>query len=70
MDITQTFYDKLAPEYDKLFLDWEAAVREQAAILDALFSAQGFDRSARILDCACGIGTQAIGLARLGKGGQ
>ena len=26
----------------------------------------GFDRSASILDCACGIGTQAIGLASLG----
>ena len=25
MDITQTFYDSLATQYDKLFLDWQAA---------------------------------------------
>lgn len=66
MDITQTFYDHLAPQYDKLFLDWQSTTHEQAAILDKLFQEHGFDRSARILDCACGIGTQAIGLAALG----
>ena len=68
MRITQTFYDNLATQYDKLFLDWQATTREQAAILEKLFTANGFDRSARILDCACGIGTQAIGLAALGYG--
>ena len=66
MDITQTFYDNMAPQYDKLFLDWEAATKEQAVILHNIFSDNGFDKPARILDCACGIGTQAIGLAALG----
>ena len=66
MGITQTFYDDLAPQYDKLFLDWDVAVREQAVILDKLFAGNGYDRSARVLDCACGIGTQAIGIAMLG----
>lgn len=66
MDIIQTFYDDLASQYDKLFLDWQAATKEQAVLLDRLFRDQGFDESARILDCACGIGTQAIGLASLG----
>ena len=66
MHITQTFYDNLATHYDKLFLDWQAATREQAVILDRLFQNYGFDKSARILDCACGIGTQAIGLAAMG----
>ena len=66
MDITQTFYDDLATRYDKQFLDWRAATREQAVILDRLFADSGFDKTARILDCACGIGTQAIGLAALG----
>lgn len=66
MDIIQTFYDQLASQYDKLFLDWEAATEEQAVLLEKLFSAHGFDRSARLLDCACGIGTQAIGLAARG----
>ena len=31
-----------------------------------MFSECGFNRDAQILDCACGIGTQAIGLASLG----
>ena len=66
MDITQTFYDKMAAQYDKLFFDWRAATREQALILDRIIKSHGFDRSARILDCACGIGTQTIGLAALG----
>ena len=66
MNITQTFYDNLATQYDKLFQDWQATIQEQAVILENLFAAHGFDRSARILDCACGIGTQAIGLAALG----
>ena len=66
MDIVQTFYDNLASQYDKLFLDWRSAAREQAEILDGIFRAHGFDKSARILDCACGIGTQAIGVAALG----
>lgn len=66
MNITQTFYDNMASHYDKLFENWQAATREQAVILDRLFREQGFDNTARILDCACGIGTQAIGLASLG----
>ena len=66
MNITQTFYDNLASQYDKLFLDWQSTTQEQALLLDKLFQDHGFDRSADILDCACGIGTQAIGLASLG----
>ena len=66
MNITQTFYDNLASQYDKLFLDWQSTTQEQALLLDKLFQDNGFHRSANILDCACGIGTQAIGLASLG----
>ncbi len=66
MDIIQTFYDSIASQYDKLFLDWQAAAHEQAVILNKLFDESGFDKTARILDCACGIGTQAVGLAKLG----
>ena len=66
MDIVQDFYDSMASDYDKLFQDWNAETRKQAQILEKLFNGLGFDRSAGILDCACGIGTQAIGLAELG----
>lgn len=66
MNIIQTFYNNLATKYDKLFLDWNATTKEQAEILDKIFRSNGFDTSAKILDCACGIGTQAIGIAALG----
>ena len=66
MSITQTFYDNLASQYDKLFLDWQATTQEQALILDGIFTANGFDKNANILDCACCIGTQTIGLATIG----
>lgn len=66
MDIVQTFYNSLASQYDKLFLDWNATTHEQAVILERIFRDNGFDRSSSVLDCACGIGTQSIGLAALG----
>ena len=66
MDIIQTFYNTMAPHYDKLFFDWTATTHQQAAFLDKLFRSYGFDSKARILDCACGIGTQSIGLSALG----
>ena len=66
MSIIQTFYDNLASQYDQLFLDWQATTREQAAILDRIFADNGYDKTADVLDCACGIGTQAIGLAAMG----
>ena len=66
MDIIQSFYDNMASQYDKLFLDWHAAAKEQADILERIFNKNGFNTNSGILDCACGIGTQAIGLASLG----
>ncbi len=66
MNMTQDFYNKLATHYHKLFLDWESTIQKQAGILSKIFVDRGYDCSARILDCACGIGTQAIGLAALG----
>ena len=66
MNIIQTFYDDMAAQYDQLFLDWHTTTEEQAAILNKIFSENGFDKTAQILDCACGIGTQTIGLASIG----
>ncbi len=66
MDIIQSFYDNLASQYDKLFLDWQATIKEQSIMLDKLFKNNGYDKKSKILDCACGIGTQSIGLAILG----
>ena len=65
-DVTQKFYDSMASQYDRFYLDWQATTRKEAAFLSEIFQKNGFDQTARILDCACGIGTQAIGLAALG----
>ena len=66
MDIVQTFYDNMAQKYDKLFSDWDISVKEEAEILDRIFKDEGYGKHEGILDCACGIGTQSIGLATLG----
>ncbi len=65
-EMTRSFYNNLASQYDKLFLDWKVSACEQAELLDTIFKNYGYDHHAQILDCACGIGTQAIGLAMLG----
>lgn len=64
--IVRTFYDNMATQYDKLFRDWQASMTSHAAFLDEVFVSAGFGRDTRVLDCACGIGTQCIGLAKLG----
>ena len=66
-DQVQSFYDELAGSYHLIFEDWEASIRRQAAALDGILQRVcGPPSQVRVLDCACGIGTQAIGLASLG----
>ena len=65
-DSVTAFYDSLASEYHLLFADWDASVRRQGEILDRLIAAQLGPPPHTVLDCACGIGTQALGLAQLG----
>ncbi|MFI2239656.1 class I SAM-dependent methyltransferase [Streptomyces chrestomyceticus] len=60
------FFDQLAPTYDLLYPDWPTAVAQQGRVLDGHLRAALGDRAHRVLDCACGIGTQAIGLAAAG----
>ena len=55
------FYDDLADDYDAIFADWEASVQRQAQIIASLIA------EAPILDVSAGLGTQAIGLALLGR---
>ncbi|MFC9616155.1 class I SAM-dependent methyltransferase [Streptomyces sp. NPDC056721] len=56
------FYDELADDYHLIYPDWDASIRRQGEALDAQI---GQDCAA-VLDCSCGIGTQAIGLALRG----
>ncbi len=60
------FYDELAPLYHLIFLDWEATIRRQAEALDGVIRERWGNGHLSILDAACGIGTQALGLAALG----
>ncbi|GAA3771071.1 class I SAM-dependent methyltransferase [Streptomyces coacervatus] len=60
------FYDSLAADYHRIFPDWEASMARQAAALDGLVRRELGAGAHKLLDCACGIGTQAIGLARAG----
>jgi glycine/sarcosine N-methyltransferase len=62
---TSDFYDQLAPDYHLVHQDWEASIELQADALDRLIRS-AYPQAKDILDCSCGIGTQAIGLARRG----
>jgi glycine/sarcosine N-methyltransferase len=61
------FYDPLAEHYHLLFDDWDKAIDRQSRILGPLLAARGSSRALKILDCACGIGTQSLALAKLGR---
>lgn len=63
MSDVETFYDRLANDYHLVYADWRQSVRRQGDVLDALIRSQLGGSTRRILDCSCGIGTQAIGLA-------
>ncbi|WP_436851016.1 class I SAM-dependent methyltransferase [Streptomyces hokutonensis] len=60
------FYDGLAADYHLIYPDWDASMAHQAEALDAVVRARLGAGSHRVLDCSCGIGTQAIGLAAVG----
>jgi 2-polyprenyl-3-methyl-5-hydroxy-6-metoxy-1,4-benzoquinol methylase len=60
------FYNGLAEYYDLIFEDWDRSIERQAGILNPLIVKETGLPSVNLLDCACGIGTQAIGFARAG----
>jgi SAM-dependent methyltransferase len=60
------FYDRLAPYYHLLYADWEGSILRQGAMLAGLLREHGIGKGSRVIDGACGVGTQTIGL--LGEG--
>jgi SAM-dependent methyltransferase len=60
------FYDDLAHDYHLMFRDWDASMAYQAEVLGGLLRRSLGAGPHAVLDCACGIGTQAIGLALAG----
>jgi SAM-dependent methyltransferase len=63
---TAGFYDELAPFYPLLYSNWDEAIARQGAALSNLLSELGITRGDTVLDAACGVGTQALGLLGLG----
>jgi 2-polyprenyl-3-methyl-5-hydroxy-6-metoxy-1,4-benzoquinol methylase len=65
---TRRFYDELSPFYDLIFENWEASMSRQGVALQALIESElgAPAPSTRVLDVACGIGTQALPLALRG----
>jgi len=66
MESVRDFYDHLAADYHLIYPDWRSAVVRQGAVLDRLVRSILGEGERDVLDCACGIGTQAIGLALRG----
>jgi SAM-dependent methyltransferase len=60
---TTAFYDSIAEHYPMFFRDWETQLDREGLSLRSIFRNKGVER---VLDAACGAGTQAIGLAKLG----
>jgi SAM-dependent methyltransferase len=64
--MTNSFYDELAPYFHLLYADWEAAILSQGAAIASLLREFGHRPGDPVLDAACGIGTQTLGLAMHG----
>jgi 2-polyprenyl-3-methyl-5-hydroxy-6-metoxy-1,4-benzoquinol methylase len=60
------FYDQLSPFYHLLSKDWESGMMWQAERLRNILQAQWGEQVQSVLDVSCGIGTQSLGLTRLG----
>ena len=64
---TTDFYDQMAPFYHLIFPQgFDASIQRHATALDAIIRSNWGSAVRSILDVSCGIGTQALGLARLG----
>jgi glycine/sarcosine N-methyltransferase len=64
MNRTVMFYDAMAEHYHLIFQDWEASMRRQGEVIASFLRRPA--QAGPILDCACGIGTQSLALAKLG----
>ncbi len=62
-DEVREFYRILSDNYHFIFPNWRKSVRRQSDILDNLLRRYLDNNQQTVLDCTCGIGTQAIGLA-------
>lgn len=60
------FYDRMAGLYHLIFQNWDESIERQTGQLTSIIHERWGDGSKTVLDVSCGIGTQAIGLAKRG----
>ena len=60
------FYDQLASLYHLIFQNWDESIERQAGQLTSIIHERWGAGAKAILDVSCGIGTQALGLAKRG----
>ncbi|MFC1614058.1 class I SAM-dependent methyltransferase [Gemmatimonadota bacterium] len=65
-DTVIDFYAGLTPFYHLIYPDWEKSIERQASMLDVIIRENWGDKISEVLDVACGIGTQCLGLTKLG----
>lgn len=65
-DVVDHFYNQLSPFYHLIYDDWEASIALQSEQLRDVIQSEWGGCVQTVLDVSCGIGTQSIGLARLG----
>ncbi|MCP3820963.1 class I SAM-dependent methyltransferase [Streptomyces sp. A3M-1-3] len=66
MHSPRRFYDRLADSYDLMYADWDASIARQGEALGMLIDDALGEGAYDVLDCACGIGTQVLGLSARG----
>lgn len=62
---TNDFYIKFAEKYKNVFTNWRQSVENQGITIKNILNQYLQEQPASILDCTCGIGTQAIALSLL-----
>ncbi|HRE48715.1 MAG TPA: class I SAM-dependent methyltransferase [Aggregatilineales bacterium] len=62
---TNAFYDAIAGDYTYFYRDWQATLEREGGALRRIFREKGGAGGIKtVLDASCGVGTQAIPLAR------
>lgn len=65
-DDLKQFYAEFAPLYHLIYPNWDESIERQADMLDSVIREIWGKSVCSVLDVSCGIGTQSLGLAKLG----
>ena len=65
-DDLKQFYAEFSPLYHLVYPNWDESIERQADMLDSVIRETWGKSVCSVLDVSCGIGTQSLGLAKLG----